>query len=111
MSISAKRIKEARMRLGLTQSALGKLLGLNESAASSRINHYEKARHCPPFEFMEKLSRESNTPISCFYESDDTLVEIIQIVHNLPHSKKELILSVLLELNEREKEQKNSNEI
>ncbi|MEZ8501742.1 helix-turn-helix transcriptional regulator [Vibrio splendidus] len=98
MSVVAKRIKETRQRLALTQSDFGKMLGLDENTASSRINHYEKARHSPSYELMLVLSNFSDTPVSYFYEPDDQLAETIQTVYHLTNHQKDLVLAILLDL-------------
>ena len=45
-----KRLKEARLRAGLSQEKLGILAGIDEASASVRMNQYEKGKHTPDFE-------------------------------------------------------------
>lgn len=40
-----KKLKEARVRKGLSQKQLAILAGVNPSSASSRMNQYEKGVH------------------------------------------------------------------
>ena len=37
-----KRLKEARLRSGLSQEKLGVLAGIDEASASARMNQYER---------------------------------------------------------------------
>ncbi|MDG2778501.1 helix-turn-helix transcriptional regulator [Vibrio parahaemolyticus] len=102
-SVVAARIKEVRIRLGLTQAVLGEMLGLDKSRASSRINHYEKGRHFPPYEFMMSLSRLTHTPLSCFYEPDPKLAQTIKDLSELSKANRELITHIIDELKSRDK--------
>ncbi|WP_075650250.1 helix-turn-helix transcriptional regulator [Vibrio ponticus] len=102
-SIVAVRIKEVRMRLGLTQADLGEMLGLDKSRASSRINHYEKGRHFPSYEFMVSLSQLTCTPLSYFYESDPQLAQAVKSFSELSINHKELITQVIDDLKARQK--------
>ena len=45
LNIIALRLKEARLRLGLSQEKLGVLAGIDEFSASARINQYERGKH------------------------------------------------------------------
>lgn len=48
-SILARRLKEARLRSGLTQERLGVLAGIDEYSASARMNQYERGKHSPHY--------------------------------------------------------------
>lgn len=50
----AERLRLARERQGIGQAELGRRIG----AASSSVNQYEKGRHSPPLETIEKLAAE-----------------------------------------------------
>ncbi len=43
------RLKEARLRAGLSQQKLGILAGIDEATASARMNQYERGIHTPDF--------------------------------------------------------------
>ncbi len=102
-SVVAARIKETRISLGLTQAALGEMLGLHKSCASSRINHYEKGRHFPPYEFMIRLSRLTHRPLSYFYEPDPKLAQTVKELSELSSANKELLAHIIEELKSRDK--------
>lgn len=54
-----KRLKAARKKLGISQKDLRIRIGMDPSAASSRMNHYEKGRHMPDFETMERIAKDA----------------------------------------------------
>jgi len=76
-NIFARRLKEARLRCGLTQEQLGILAGIDEFSASARMNQYERGKHMPDFIFVEKLAEVLNVPAPYFYARDDKLAEWI----------------------------------
>ncbi len=72
-----KRLKEARLRAGLSQEKLGILAGIDEASASARMNQYEKGKHTPDFNTVEKFAKVLDIPVPYFYTDDDLLAEII----------------------------------
>ncbi len=77
ISVFAKRLKEARLRIGISQERLGVLAGIDEYSASARVNQYERGKHQPDFQTLERLAQVLNTPAPYFYASDDELAEWI----------------------------------
>lgn len=76
-NIFACRLKQARLRCGLTQEQLGILAGIDEFSASARMNQYERGKHMPDFIFVEKLAEVLNVPAPFFYARDPKLAEWI----------------------------------
>lgn len=72
-----KRLKEARLRAGLSQEKLGILAGIDEASASARMNQYEKGKHTPDFEMACKLAKVLDIPVAYLYTPEDELAEII----------------------------------
>lgn len=72
-----KRLKEARLRAGLSQEKLGVLAGIDEASASARMNQYERGRHTPDFEMVCKLAKILNVPENYFYTIDDVMAEMV----------------------------------
>ncbi|MCM7525625.1 helix-turn-helix domain-containing protein [Leclercia adecarboxylata] len=72
-----KRLKEARLRSGLSQEKLGVLAGIDEASASARMNQYERGRHTPDFEMVCKLAKLLNVPENYFYTIDDVMAEMV----------------------------------
>ena len=76
-SVIAQRLREARVRSGLSQKKLGILAGIDEFSASARINQYERGKHSPEFNTVERLAKVLGTPTPYFYCRDDDLAEWI----------------------------------
>ncbi|EPE4836150.1 helix-turn-helix domain-containing protein [Yersinia enterocolitica] len=78
-----KRLKEARLRAGLSQEKLGILAGIDEASASARMNQYEKGKHTPDFEMACKLAKVLDIPESYLYTKDNLMAEMMLIFHHL----------------------------
>ena len=77
------RLKEARLKKDLSQKELGKLAGIDEFVASTRINRYEKGVHEVDLETAGKLAEVLNVPLAYFYADDEMLAEsILQFVNS-----------------------------
>jgi len=79
----AKRLKQARLDLGLSQRELGVRAGIDPSVASARVNQYERQRHQPAFEIVRKLAQVLKKPAPYFYAVDDNLAELIAVYGQL----------------------------
>jgi transcriptional regulator with XRE-family HTH domain len=75
--VIGKRIKEARLRAGLSQKNLGIKAGIDQFAASTRINYYERDKTHPPFPIAERLARVLNVPTPYLYAREDELANWI----------------------------------
>lgn len=71
------RLKEARLRAGLSQQKLGILAGIDEATASARMNQYERGIHTPDFALACKLAKVLNIPACYFYTVEDDLAEVV----------------------------------
>ncbi|MGF7409182.1 helix-turn-helix domain-containing protein [Providencia alcalifaciens] len=87
-----KRLKEARLRAGLSQEKLGILAGIDEASASARMNQYEKGKHTPDFNTVQKFAKVLNIPVPYFYTEDDLIAEIIIIYNKLQEKDKNFFL-------------------
>ncbi|MCW2474467.1 MULTISPECIES: helix-turn-helix transcriptional regulator [unclassified Symbiopectobacterium] len=72
-----QRLKEARLRAGLSQQRLGVLAGIDESTASARMNQYERGVHTPDFDLACRLATVLDIPASYFYTVEDELAELV----------------------------------
>ncbi|EKN4036956.1 helix-turn-helix transcriptional regulator [Yersinia enterocolitica] len=88
-----KRLKEARLRAGLSQEKLGILAGIDEASASARMNQYEKGKHTPDFFTVQKFANVLNIPVSYFYTADELLAEFIILFDRLKENDKKVLLS------------------
>ena len=74
--IVAKRLKEARLRFGISQKQLGIRAEINESGASARMNQYEKAVHKPDPLMLKRLAAVLHVPVPYFYCEDAELADL-----------------------------------
>lgn len=92
------RLKQARKRAGITQKNLGVMIGMEESSASGRMNHYEKGRHVPDISTLRKLAAALDVPISYFFCEDDLSAELAIKIGKLPQTEKEKLLQFIEKL-------------
>ena len=84
LPVVAKRLRQARERAGISQRQLGIKAGIGpETAASARMNNYERGRSEPAFAVLERLAKVLGVPLPYFYARDDVLAEIILRVGEL----------------------------
>jgi len=88
-----KRLKQARLRSGLTQEQLGIHAGIDEFSASARVNQYEKGKHTPGIQTSQRLARALLVPTSFLYEEDDSIANLIAIAGRLSKEKKKALLA------------------
>ncbi len=91
-NVFATRVKQARLRAGITQMELGVKAGIDEFTASARINQYERAVHTPGYDTATRLAFALTIPVSYLYESDDKIAEIILAVGVLSQTDREKAL-------------------
>lgn len=91
----ARRLKEARETLGISQKQLGILAGIDQFGASARINQYERGKHMPDLLTAQRLAEELRVPVSYLYEPNDDLATLLRLVGRLPASKVRALLKSL----------------
>jgi transcriptional regulator with XRE-family HTH domain len=89
-----KRLKEARLKAGLSQEKLGILAGIDEASASARMNQYEKGKHTPDFEMVCNLASILKIPENYFYTKDDLMAQMILIFYHLDENRKIEIINI-----------------
>ncbi|MGY5367150.1 helix-turn-helix domain-containing protein [Enterobacter oligotrophicus] len=87
-----KRLKEARLRAGLSQEKLGVLAGIDEASASARMNQYERGKHAPDYEMANRLAKVLQVPVSYFYTQEDDLAQVILKWSELSESERKTFL-------------------
>lgn len=97
MSVLAKRLKEARLRAGISQERLGIDAGLEPASASTRMNRYEVGTRAPDFELVERLAQVLGLPAAYFYAVDDDEAELLLGFHRLGKNDRKRILEALRE--------------
>ncbi|MCL6691345.1 helix-turn-helix domain-containing protein [Pseudomonas sp. R3.Fl] len=98
MSVLGSRIKQARMRVGLSQERLGLEAGLDEMSASARMNRYELGKRIPTPDFVERLGLVLGVPAAYFYSTEEDEAELLTKFHQLEASKRIQLLQYLDEL-------------
>lgn len=81
--------------MALSQKSLGILAGIDEFAASARINRYEKGVHQANIEVVRHLAKVLEVPIAYFYTEDDELASLVRLWPKLDPEKKKNILQQL----------------
>lgn len=94
-SLLAKRMREARLEMGISQKELGINAGMDEFAASARMNQYETGKHAPDFQTLKNIAAVLKMDPSYFYCSDDKLAAIIKIYGRANKKEKREIVSSL----------------
>lgn len=72
-----RRLREARVRAGLTQDGLGVAIGLDEGNACVRIGRYESGVHAPTFDTVVALAEALAVPSAYLLTTDDRLASMI----------------------------------
>jgi len=94
-----KRLKEVRTSRGISQKELGKRIGLDESSASSRMNHYEKGRHMPDIHTLKKMAEELDVPLAYFFYESELSAELICLIEKLSDEEKQNIICSIKNMN------------
>ena len=90
--VLAHRLKQARLRAGLSQEKLGKLAGIDPMSASARMNQYERGKHSPDYQLMCRVAEILNMPVSWFYTEDEELARLQEIVFHLDFNARRPLL-------------------
>ncbi|RKF48908.1 helix-turn-helix domain-containing protein [Paraburkholderia fungorum] len=92
-AVFPRRLKQARLRSGLTQEQLGIHAGIDEFSASTRVNQYEKGKHTPAIQTSQRLARALLVPTGFLYEDDDLLANLLAIAGRFSKEKKRALLA------------------
>jgi transcriptional regulator with XRE-family HTH domain len=97
ISIVAKRLKEARLRAGISQKQLGIKAGIDEFSASARINQYERGKHMPDLQTLTRLAAVMRVPAPYFYCEDPELADLVVKFSALGKAQKRRLLGSMHE--------------
>jgi transcriptional regulator with XRE-family HTH domain len=81
--VLAHRLKQSRLRAGLSQEKLGKLAGIDPMSASARMNQYERGKHSPDYQLMCRVAEILKMPVSWFYTEDEEHARLQEIFYLL----------------------------
>jgi transcriptional regulator with XRE-family HTH domain len=90
--VFARRLAQARERVGLSQRQLGVLAGLDPAVASPRINQYERGKHEPQLKTAKKLADVLGIPAAFLYTEDAILAELLLQWNSLSIPQKKSLL-------------------
>ena len=91
----AKRLREARLAVGISQRRLGILAGIDEQSASARMNQYEMGKHIPNFLTLQHIGKTLGYPTAFFYSDDDMIAEFIQLLGKLSETDRKKLLKMV----------------
>lgn len=94
-NVVAKRLREARVKKGLSQKQLGIEAGIDEFSASPRMNQYERAKHIPDYATLERLAQVLEVPVPFFYAADDELARWIKCFPRVGKAERDKIITEL----------------
>ena len=94
-NIFCKRLKEARLAVGLSQKKLGMAIGLDEFVASTRVNRYELGVHKVDLVMAKKFAQVLEVPLAYFYCEDDSLAELVRRFEMLGDKAKSEVMESL----------------
>ncbi|WP_414445618.1 helix-turn-helix domain-containing protein [Burkholderia sp. 22PA0106] len=95
MSVLARRLKEARQRVGISQERLGIEAGLDPMSASTRMNRYELGKRVPDMELVERLAGVLRVPAAFFYAANDIEAELLVKFHGLTAGQQQSVLEYI----------------
>lgn len=76
-ALFAARLVQARQLRGLSQRALGDLMGLGKDKGSSRINRYERQVTAIGFDNLEKLAEVLDVPVAYLLADSASMADAI----------------------------------
>ncbi len=91
----ARRLREARLKAGISQKKLGVLAGIDEFSASARINQYERDKHVPDFSVSRRLAQALGVPVNYLYAEDEEQAALIVAFAKTNASQRLAILKML----------------
>ena len=91
-----KRLKEARLAVGLSQKQLGIEAGLDEFVASARINRYETGVHAPDYPMAVRLAKVLGVPVAYLYCDGDDLARMVLAFHKAPKATRREAMALLV---------------
>lgn len=96
-TVFGKRLREARLRAGLSMRGVGVKMLLPPKRASVYVSRWESGGRTPELGTVNQIARVVSVPPSYLIEPSDTIAEIILLSARLEISKKEKLLEQLRE--------------
>lgn len=71
---------------------LGVKIGMEQSSASGRMNHYEKGRHVPDIGTLERMAEELDVPLNYFFCRSELSAELACAIDKMSDEEKVVLL-------------------
>ncbi len=97
------RLKQARKHAKITQKNLGIMIGMDESSASGRMNHYEKGRHTPDISTLKKMADALGVPLNYFFCEDNESAELATAISKLTIEQKNQVIEFIRVISKEDK--------
>lgn len=95
LPVFARRLRQARLRRGLSQKSLGIAAGIDEFSASTRLNQYERGVHAADYLTARRLARVLKVTTAFFYADDDDVAALLLAISGLSsRQRRELIHAI-----------------
>ncbi|MYM32092.1 helix-turn-helix domain-containing protein [Duganella sp. CY15W] len=98
MSVLGDRLKQARLKCGLSQEQLGLQAGLEVESASARMNRYERGTRVPGVELMERIGNVLGLPLAYFYATSEDEARLLVLYQRLSSDDKEKLCQLAEQL-------------
>ncbi|MDH5833945.1 helix-turn-helix domain-containing protein [Luteimonas kalidii] len=95
-ALFAARLVQARELRGLSQRALGDLMGLGKDKGSSRINRYEHQVTAVGFDNLQKLAEILEVPVAYLLAETPAMANAILALSRMPEDKRPEVVKRLL---------------
>lgn len=92
-AIFAKRLKAARALRGLSQRALGGLVGGDKDKGAVLINRYEREVNRADMETASKIARELDVPLAYLFAETDDQAELLLAFAKLSKAERAKVLT------------------
>ena len=94
-TLFGKRLREARLRAGLSMRGVGVRMLLPPKRASVYVSRWEAGGRTPELETVNRIARVVSVPPSYLLEPSDTIAAIILLAARLDDTKQEKLLEQL----------------
>tara|TARA_R110000782_G_scaffold106983_1_gene195366 strand:- start:105 stop:350 length:246 start_codon:yes stop_codon:yes gene_type:complete len=79
----------------MTQKELGLRIGMDLGSASSRMNHYEKDRHTPDIQTLQRMADELKVPLNYLFCDSTESAELACLIDRLSIEERQELIKQL----------------
>ena len=79
----------------MTQKELGIRIGMDQSSASSRMNHYEKDKHTPDIKTLQRMADELKVTLNYLFFDSAASAELACLINRLSTEDKQILIRQL----------------